>query len=129
MISEFINYIYNYLSFIEKKINWNLVLKIYKPIIIIFIISKITIFILAFFIEIPRYIIEISQTLSNIIYIAIALYCIMKFGPWSHSKFIKKDSEIIFRAGILLLSSSILGELIESKSKILQYKVNKSINK
>lgn len=129
MITNFINYIYDYLSFIEKKINWNLLLKIYKPIIIIFIISKITIFLLAFFIEIPRYIIDISQTLSNIIYIAIALYCIMKFGPWSNSKFIKKDSEIIFRAGILLLSSSILGELIESKSKILQYKVNKSINK
>lgn len=129
MITKIKNNIYNFLSSIEQKIDWNLILKIYDPLIIIFIFLKIALFILAFFILIPHYFIEISDTLTNIIYIIISLYCIIKFGPWSESKFIKKDSNVIFRAGILLFSSSILGELIGSKTKFIQNNISKTINK
>lgn len=129
MISKFRNLIYNYLSNIEQNISWNMVYSIYQPLIILFIILKVSIFIFGFFLTIPLNIITLSQTVTNIIYIAISLYCIIKFGPWSKSKFNKNDSEIIYRAGLLLFGSSLLGELIKSNTKIIQDEINKSFNK
>ena len=123
MLHKLYKFVFDKLSKIEQKIPWNTVLQYYEPLILVFIMFKIGLFIFGIFNNIPNYIIYISSTATNIIYILISLYIIIKFGPWSKSKFVKKDSNIIYRAGLLLFSSSILGQFIKSNTIIVQHEL------
>ena len=128
-MSKLYKSIFDTLGNIEQTIPWNKILNFYEPILFLFIILKVIIFIFSLFYNIPTFIFNYSTTITNIIYILISLYLIIKFGPWSKSKFIKKDSNIIYKAGLLLLSSSILGQFIKSNTIVVKDELHKYLHK
>ena len=116
--------IYSNLGNYEKKIPWNKVFSVYEIIIFLYLLGKISIFIIGFFLPVPNILIQYSHIITNILNVTISLYLIIKFGPWSKSKFNNKEKSLVFKAGIFLFASTIIGQFIEQQGKLLLTKAN-----
>ena len=116
--------LYSNLGNYEKKIPWNKVFSVYEIIFFLYLLGKISIFLLGFFIPVPNLLIEYSKIITNILNITISIYLIVKFGPWSKSKFNNKEKSLLYEAGLFLFASTILGQFIEQQGKLFLSQTN-----
>ena len=76
---NFLNKLYSNLGNYEKKIPWKKVFSVYEVLIFLYLLGKISIFIIGFFTPVPELLIDYSNILTNIVNITISLYLIIKF--------------------------------------------------
>ena len=126
---NFLNKLYSNLGNYEKKIPWKKVFSVYEVLIFLYLLGKISIFIIGFFTPVPELLIDYSNILTNIVNITISLYLIIKFGPWSKSKINNKEKSLIYKAGMILFASTIIGQFIEQQGKLLLSKANFNQNR